>query len=187
MKRLYRKILNKPFGRFLIGSIQLSIAYLFLRYAKMIVLQEFFMNLFGELRLDETGHLTPSAVLGGFLWTVMAFTLVVYSFRGLYKIVTFRTGPMAVFNTDHAWAKVKSGDVLKYSRPNGGGDYSNINSTLEYIKCKNASTSVGNAADNILAISGGLSIATHSELSVIEGRLSRMSIGKGADYLMNRK
>ena len=92
-----------------------------------------------------------------------------------------------MFDTADAWAEIKSGEVFNYIRPSSeSGDYNNINDTLSYIQNKNVGLTREKASENILAVSGGLSLASHSEKSYIEGKLSRMSISNGADYLMGK-
>lgn len=184
---MYRKILNNQYGRLLIGILQVTAFVLLIRYVDSQAFLAYVNDLVGQPVKDETGHLTALSTLLFFVWCGMALALFVYFFRGLYKIYTHKIGPIREFNTDHAWAQVVSGEVLRM-KPRSGDEsqLKNINDTLAYIQAKNKSLPVDKAAENILSITGGLALASQDELCVIEGNLSRMSVSKGADYLMGR-
>jgi len=194
-----------PITRILIGLCQISWFFFILIKGKSLV--DISQHLFGlpwatgslefdgtlhlvdkSLLYDETGHLTAAATLGFFLYVAILFVSLIYMVRGGYKVLTWQTGPIAKFNSDHAWEEIKDGSVFEYvASGEKSSDYKNIDSTLKYIKNKNVGLTREKATDNLISITGGLSLASHSELSYIDGKLSRMSISNGSKYLMNRK
>ena len=185
MKRLYQKKLNNPFWRMTIGLIQLCLFFVFCAIIVKYDYKEIACNFFGYPVYDENGDLTSIATLSFFL-VVLAFVyFAIKAFVGINRMITWTSPSSSTADLSYAWAEIKSGNVF-YSSPSKQGKYKNIESTIGYIAGSNRSKSMSESTDRILAISGGLNVASDSELSFIDGRLRSMSISQGADYLMSR-